>query len=110
MQRRRQKDTVKAKAKAMTATKRLNETAEALDRSRKKKRPRGMAMQTAARAEEEKAALKRNLEQLGSRLSQSSAEPAALRLERLNKRVRLRLGGEPPEVAWSDHSQVELRP
>jgi hypothetical protein len=91
----------KAKAKAVPkaaatakAAKRVCTTAEALDKLREKKRPCGKALQTAARAEMEKAALKRNLEHLGSQLRQSSAEPAALRIERLQKRVRLRIGGE----------------
>ena len=95
----------KAKAKAVPkvaasarAVKRPCETAEDLHKSREQKRPCGKVLQRAARVETEKAALKRNLEQRGSQLRQTSAEPAALRMERLHKRVRLRLGGESTAV------------
>jgi hypothetical protein len=95
----------KAKAKAVPkfvanagAVKRPCETAEDLDKSREQKRPCGKALQRAARVETDKAALKRNVEQRGSQLRQASAEPAALRMERLHKRVRLRLGGESTAV------------
>ena len=69
-----------------------------LERTPRIKRPWDKARQVAAcaAAEAGKAALKRNLEERGSQLRESSAEPAAQRLELLKKRVRLRLGSEPP--------------
>jgi hypothetical protein len=45
----------------------------------------------AARAEAERAALKRNLEHRASSLTQSRAEPAPSRMEQFRKRVRLRI-------------------
>ena len=46
----------------------------------------------AERGEAQRSALKRNLEHLGSQLTHSAAEPGAQKMERLQKRVRLRLG------------------
>ena len=85
------------RAAKLTGKKRAHSPLE-LERTPRVKRPCDKARLVTARAaaEVEKVALERNLEQRGSQLRESSAVPAAQRLELLKKRVRLRLGSEPP--------------
>eukprot|EP00973_Karenia_brevis_P030686 4231383-Karenia_brevis.AAC.1 len=68
-----------------------------LERAPRVKRPCTMASRAAAHAivEAEKATLKRIIEERGSQLKESTAEPAAKRMDMLMKRVRMRLGRVP---------------
>jgi hypothetical protein len=95
-------EAVKAETKAVAAR--------AVKRARKDTRPLDLSCQAppskkrltearyrAARAEAEKAALKRNLDHRTSSLTQTTTEPAPLRIEQVRKRVRLRINEGPTE-------------
>ena len=82
--------------------------AKAVKRTREVTRPLDFSCQTppskkrltdaryrAARTEADKAALKRNLDDRISSLTQSTAEPASWRMAQVQRRVRLRIGSEP---------------
>ena len=93
-------EAVKAETKAVAAkaVKRAREDTRLLDLSchaPPSKKQLTEARYRAARAEADKAALKCNLDYRISLLTQSTAEPASLRMAQVQRRVRLRIGSAP---------------